>query len=141
MVPDWPPPGFDTTMSLTEPGVRCGVVAVSVCSSVTLTLVAARPPTVTVAPSSKASPVTVMFVAPAPPYGGVLTTANRGENSDVFPAGSVAVAVTGDPASSPIGSTTLNVASPDPSVATGCVPRYVLPSGRSWGRRAQTGLP
>ena len=126
-------------MALTEPAGRAGVVMVSVLASVTFTPVAATPPTVAVAPASNARPLTVTGAPLDKPDCGVEEMTNRGENSDVLPPGSVAVAVMGDPAGTATGRTTLKLTSPEPFVVAWEEPRYVFPSGRSWGRRAQTG--
>ena len=58
------PPGLVTT-TLTIPAVCAGVTAVIVVAFATLTFVAAVPPTVTVAPSTKFVPVIVTDVPPA----------------------------------------------------------------------------
>ena len=97
---------------------------VRVWASTRTTFVAATPPTVTVAPASNARPLTFARVPPAAgPTAGVSDRTKRGENSEVFPPGSVAVAVTGEPFGIATGSTTLKVALPEPSVVTCEEPR------------------
>jgi hypothetical protein len=104
-------------------------------------LVAGTPPTVAVAPASNARPLMLAFGWPdGGPADGCSDSTNRGVNSDVLPPGSVAVPVIGEPFATAVGNTPWNVACPDPSVETVVVPRYVCPSGRSCGRREQTGL-
>ena len=122
-VPESPAPGFWTKMSLIVPGGSDGTPIVSVFSSTNCTLVAATPPTVTVAPSSKTSPLTVAAPPKAGPEGGVDEITKRGVNSDVLPPGSVAVDEMGEPFGTAIGSTALMVALPDPSVLTWVDPR------------------
>ena len=58
------PPGLVTTTS-TEPAACAGTVAVMVVALVTLTLVAATPSKVIVAPEAKLFPVMVTIVPPA----------------------------------------------------------------------------
>ena len=84
-----------------------------------MTSVAGRPPTVTVAPLSKIIPARVKLVPPAagPPPGFDEKT-SRCENSDVLPAGSVAVALIRAPFSTTAGSVTSKSALPEPSVVT-----------------------
>src|SRR5262249_3959147 len=140
-VPESPPPGFWTKTSLIVPDGSSGTVMDSVFASTSVTLKAGTPPTVTVAPSSKASPLIVAGPVTTPgPDAADREIRKRGENSDVFPASSVAVAVMGEPFGTAMGRTALKVASPDPLVVTGTEPRYVLPSGRSCGRGAQREL-
>ena len=141
-VPDRPPPGFWTKTSLIVPEGSTGTSIESVFSSTSVTFVAGTPPTVTVAPSSKARPLRVAAPGMTPgPDGGDSEITKRGENSDVLPPASVAVAVMGEPFGNARGRTALKVASPEALVVTGIDPRYVFPSGRSWGRGEQTGLP
>ena len=84
---------------------------------VTSTFVAGWPPIVTVAPSSKSMPLIVTLVPPAGgPEAGFMEKINRCENSDVLPAGSVAVAEMREPFSTVAESVTSIVALPDPSV-------------------------
>ena len=94
-------------------------MAVICVGPVTLTFVAGWPPIETVAPSSKSMPVIVTFVPPAGgPEAGFIEKMSRCENSDVFPAGSVAVAEMREPFSTVTGSVTSIVALPEPSVVT-----------------------
>ena len=118
------PLGFVTTTLLSEPAGRAGVVAVICVGPVTLTLVAGWPPIATVAPSSKSMPAIVTLVPPSgTPEPGLMEKISRCENSEVLPAGSVAVAVMRDPFSTCAGRMTLIVALPDPSVVTCVEPR------------------
>ena len=55
-------------------------------------------------------------------------TVRQAENSEVLPAGSVAVAVTTSPAVVAVSSVVLMVALPEPSVLTEVEPRKVRPS-------------
>ena len=85
----------------------------------TVTLVAAIPPTVNVAPGRMSVPVMVSGFRPrAGPKADSGRTVMRWENSDVLPAGSVAVAVTRAPVSIVAGSVTSNAPEPEPSVVT-----------------------
>jgi len=89
------PLGFVTTASLTLPAGSAGMLAVSVVALTTSTLVAGTPPMVSVAPSSKSIPLKVTLVPPAAgPDSLFALKTSCCENSDVLPAGSVAVAVT-----------------------------------------------
>ncbi len=118
------PLGFVTTTLLSDPAGRAGVVAVICVGPVTLTLVAGWPPTETVAPSSKSMPAIVTFVPPSgSARAGLVEKISRCENSEVFPAGSVAVAVIREPFSTCAGRMMLIVAWPDPSVVTCVEPR------------------
>jgi len=64
------------TVTVTEPALPTGVVAVMVVLFTTTTLVAAAAPNVTVAPAAKFVPVIVTAVPPAtgPPFGDPLLT-------------------------------------------------------------------
>ena len=76
------------------------MVALSVWSLTKVTPVAGTPPTVTVVGSAKSVPETVNGVPPAAgPEAGVIEKTIRCENSEVLPAGSVAVAEMRAPAS------------------------------------------
>ena len=79
-VPDSPPPRFWTKTSLIVPEGSTGTSIESVFSSTSVTFVAGTPPTVTVAPSSKASPLRVAAPGITPgPDGGVREITKRGE--------------------------------------------------------------
>src|SRR5262245_13117841 len=89
--------GFVTVTSLSVPGARVGVDASISVPLITATPVAATPPIFTVAPFWKLRPVIASGVgAPAGPDVGSRDvadgpgTARQAENSDVFPAASVA---------------------------------------------------
>src|SRR5262245_15594093 len=106
----------------------------------TFTFVAGTPPIVTVTPSWKSVPETLKNVPPAGgPEGILIEKGRRCESSDVFPAGSVAVAEIGEPAAVE-GSMTSKDALPAPSVVVWDEPRYVLPCLNSRGKREQTGF-
>src|SRR5262249_49357130 len=108
-----------TTTLLREPAESTGAFAVIWVGPVTLTLEAGCPPIVTVAPAAKSIPVSVTLVPPAGgPEAGDIEKMRRCENSEVFPFGSVAVALILAPASTVNGSVTSMAALPDPSVVT-----------------------
>jgi hypothetical protein len=95
-------PPLVTTIEFTEPAPTGGAVAVIVFAFVTFTFVAATPLTVTVAGAWKSMPESVMLAPPAAGSEmGLTENTLRWENSDVSPAGSVAVAVTREPAGTP----------------------------------------
>src|SRR5262249_20465994 len=107
-----------------DPAGRAGVVAVIWLKLVTTTFVAARPPIVTVAPSSKSVPAIVTGVpVPAGPDTGVIEKGRRCENSEVLPSGSVAVALMRSPGPSVPATVMSNGPSPDASVDTWPEPR------------------
>src|SRR5262245_36200757 len=94
---------------------------------------AATPPIVTSAPFWKFRPPidTGLGTFAGPDVGAMDVTegpgtAKHAENSEVSPAGSVAVAVTHDP-SAEVGSVTMNAASPPTSVIESAVPRNLGP--------------
>src|SRR5450432_480953 len=127
-------------MSLTVPGGRAGTMTSIVEESWTVTLVAGTPPTVTVAGAAKSIPISLTDCPPdATPETGFTRKRIRGEISEVFPAGSVAVAPRCEPAATATGSTALKVALPVPSVVAGTEPRYVRPSTKSCVREVQGG--
>ena len=118
------PSGFVTTRSLARPAPSTGVLAVIVFESVTTRFVTGCPPIVTLALASKSVPLIEMLVPPAGgPAVGLTLKGSRCENSDVLPAGSVAVAAISVPASVATGSVTSNAASPLPSVVVWPEPR------------------
>ena len=90
------PPGLGAVTGLRLPAGSAGDVAVIVAESTTSTFVAGAPPTVTVAPSSNSMPLIVIAVPPSggPDVGLLSEKTMRCENSEVFPSGSVAVALT-----------------------------------------------
>ena len=93
-------------------------------SSVNVTPAAGVPPTVIVVGSAKSVPEIVKAVPPAPdPEAGLIEKMIRCENSEVFPAGSVAVAEIRAPTSVTTGSVTSIEALPEPSVVTSEEPR------------------
>ena len=85
---------FVMRMSFARPGPSTGVLKVTCVAEDTLMSVAGTPPTVTARPACRSAPFTVIVVPPAlGPDVGLAEKAIPWENSDVFPAGSVAVAV------------------------------------------------
>ena len=115
--------GVLTTTSLKVPGARAGEVALSVWALTKVTGTD-RPPIVMVVGSTKSVPEAVSAVPPAAgPEAGVIEKMIRCENSEVLPAGSVAVAEMRTPASVAIGSVTSIAALPEPSVVTCVEPR------------------
>src|SRR5450432_503399 len=128
-------------MSLTVPGGRAGAMAEIDPELCTTTPVARTPPIVAVAGPEKSIPENVKAAPPdAGPETGLEEKMMRCENSDVLPAGSVAVADIRESDATATGSTKSNVALPVPSVVTGRVPRNVSPSTNSWGRPAHAAL-
>jgi hypothetical protein len=96
---------------------------------------AATPPNVIVVGSVKFVPATVIGVPPcAGPDAGEMEKMIRCENSDVLPAGSVAVAEIRVPAGVATGKVTSKAATPDASVVTCVVPMNVSPSRKSRGK-------
>ena len=85
-----------------------------------------------------------MSVTPASPAGlpdvGLEASTRRCENSEVFPSGSVAVAVTLSPSPIETGRATLMPALPEPSVVTWAEPMNVRPSRNACGRSTQAGF-
>ena len=115
---------FVTTRSFELPAGSAGATAVSEVLEPTTMPVAGTPPIVTAAPFSKSVPATVMVVPPAAsPEVGRAEKGSRCENSEVLPEESVAVTEMREPLAVAGSVVTLNVASPEPSVVTGLVPR------------------
>ena len=86
------PSGVVATTSWEVPGANAGAVAES-CELETKTGDASTPPIVSVVGSAKSVPKTVNDEPPVSgPEAGLIEKRIRGENSDVLPAGSVAVA-------------------------------------------------
>ncbi len=132
---------FVTTRSAALPATSAGVTAVRDVLELTTTPVAGWPPIVTAAPVPKSVPETVMVLPPpASPEAKLTEKGSRCENSEVLPAGSVAVALTCSPAEIPMGTVTSTTPVPLPSVVTTPEPRYFAPSRKSFGNFTQAGL-